>query len=138
MALSAAINTPYQSRGPIVRRRLLSANSVTWYFGDLVMITSAGLATPCAALASNRGIVGVYMGPTVASGTGGATFIEVAEGEFLLPATSGTQDMVQSEIFGQADSTVGATASNLPIAGICTEFQSATRLWTFVGPNARI
>jgi hypothetical protein len=62
-----------------------------------------------------------------------------AEGEFQLPATSGLQTMEQTEIFGQAaDSTVGATGTNLPIAGICTEFVSATQLWVEVGPRARI
>lgn len=139
MTLSAAISTPYSTRGPIVRRRILCAASQTFLYGELVMINSAGLAVPCAALASNRGIVGINMTPgTTTSGASGATYIEVADGEFLLPATTGTQAMVQTEVFGQADSSVGATAANLPIAGIVTEFVSATQLWTRVGPVARI
>lgn len=134
MALSAPIATPYQSRGPLRRRRVTLAASQTFHFGELVMINSAGLAVVCSALASNRGIVGVNTTP----GTTTVGDIEVTEGEFLLPATSGNQNMVQSEVFGQADSTVGATGTNLPIAGICTEFVSASQLWVEVGPRARI
>jgi hypothetical protein len=134
MALSAPIATPYQSRGPLRRRRVTLAASQTMHYGELVMADNAGLGRSCAALASNRGIIGVNLTP----GTTTSGDIEVAEGEFLLPATSGLQNMVQTEIFGQADSTVGATGTNLPIGGICTEFVSATQLWVEVGPRARI
>lgn len=134
MTLSAAPSTPYQSRGPLRRRRATLAPSQTFVFGELVMANSNGLAVTCQALAGNRGIIGICTTP----GTTTSGDIEVTEGEFLLPATAGNQNMVQTEIFGQADSTVGATGTNLPIAGICTEFVSATQLWVEVGPRARI
>ena len=134
MALSASIATPYQSRGPLRRRPVTLAAGQTLFYGELVMIGSDGLGYACAALAGNRGIVGINMTP----GTTTSGQIEVAAGEFLLPATSGLQNMVQTEVFGQANSTVGATGTNLPSAGICTEFVSATQIWVEVGPTSRI
>jgi hypothetical protein len=134
MALLAPISLPYRSRGPIQTRSVPLAASQTIHYGELVMADSSGLGRSCAALASNRGIIGICVTPgTTTSGS-----VEVASGEFRLPATSGNQNMVQTEIFGQADSTVGATGTNLPSAGICTEFESASWLWTLVGPAARI
>ena len=135
MALTGPNSSVYNSRGPITTRMVTVAAGQTIHYGELVMIGSDGLGYACAALASNRGIVGICTTPgsTAAGGR-----IEVASGEFRLPATSGAQNMVQTEVFGQANSTVGATAANLPIAGIVTEFESASWLWLRVGPDARI
>jgi len=133
MSLSAARTIP-DHKGSIRYIRLRMAASTTIYAGELVMITSAGLAVPCAATASNRGIMGVAM-ETVTSDGSTATYIRVGCGLFKLPGTSATQAMVGTLVYGQADSSYGATGTNLPVLGMCTEYISASLGWVAIGPE---
>ncbi len=125
MALSAARNALPPTKGPTRKRSFRMANSITIYAGELIMIASTGLANACAASALNRGIIAVAV-RTKVSGTGGADYVEGMMGTFELPGTSLTQAMVGTLVFGQADSTIGATGTNLPIAGLLEDFVSAT------------
>lgn len=133
MALTSAVTIPTY-KGHVRYQRYRMAASTTIYAGERVMINSAGLAVPCAAAASNRGIVGIAS-KTVTSDGSTATYIVVMEGVFRLPGTSLTQAMVGTLVFGQADSSIGATGTNLPTAGMLLEFESATSGWCGVGPQ---
>lgn len=132
MALTANRTIP-DAKGEVRYRRYRMAASTTIYAGELVMINSSGLAVACAAAASNRGIVGVS-NAQVTSDASTPTYITVMEGVFRIPGTSMTQAMVGTLVFGQADSSIGATGTNLPTAGMMIEFESATSGWVGIGP----
>lgn len=131
MALSAARN-PLPPSKNTRKRSFRMANSITIYAGELIMIASTGLANACASSASNRGIIAVAT-RTKVSGAGGADYVEGMMGTFQLPGTSLVQTMVGTLVFGQADSTIGATGANLPTAGILEDFVSATLGWVAIG-----
>ena len=133
MSLSAARTIP-DCKGDMRVQRFRMAASTTIYAGELVMINSSGLAVPCAAAASNRGIVGVAL-ETLTSDSSTAEYMPVGIGIFRLPGTSATQAMVGTLVYGQADSSYGATGTNLPIAGLCVEYESASLGWVAIGPQ---
>ena len=98
------------------------------------MINSAGFAVPCAAAATNRGCVGIAS-ETKTSDASTPTYIVVYAGVVRLPGTSLTQAMVMTLVYGQADSSIGATGTNLPIAGMLVEFESASVGYVAMGPE---
>lgn len=108
-ALSAhrAINC----KSPGRLQEFLAADSLTFYHGQLAMLDSAGKVRPAAALASNKGCIGVVElagganSTAVASGTGGATYIKVREGVFRFAATTISQADVGSLMWAVDDQT---------------------------------
>lgn len=133
MTLSAARSPfPPFKPGSLRYRRYRMAASTTIYEGGLVMINSSGLAVPAAAAASNKGCVGIADKTTTSDGST-ATYVRVRVGTCKLPGTSLTQAMVGGLVYGQADDTIGATGTNLPIAGVLEEYISATSGWMSIG-----
>lgn len=129
-ALSA--NKPRKSRGTVQYTAYKVEASTTIYEGSIVALDSAGYAAPAGALATNNGCVGVsteYVDNS--SGAAGAKTVKVAEGEFLLPATSIAQANVGEVMYGIDDDTIDETntSSNKPRAGILTEYVSSTSGW---------
>lgn len=130
-ALTAARFT--ESRGDTKARRYKMANSTQVYRGGLVMLNSAGLATPAAAAAANQGVVGVAAESKL-SGTGGTDWITVHEGTFLMGATSIADTSVGLACYASDDQTVDETqGANEPRAGILVEVVSSTSGWVAVG-----
>lgn len=133
VALAANAPRPARNLGP--KRSYPVLTNVRIYAGALVMITSAGYAAPAAASASNLGCVGVAVAE--ANNTGGASgaiSVEVQEGEFLFAGDTLTVASNSAIIFADDDNTVDETqAANLPRAGFCSEFVSATEAWVAVG-----
>lgn len=110
------------------------AGSTTIYAGGLVMLKSDGYAKTAAALASNKGVVGVAMETVVNSGADGAKEITVQEGEFLLGATSIAQVSIGSAVYASDDQTIDETqGSNEPKVGLLTEVVSSTSGWVLSG-----
>ena len=119
-----------QSRGPERRRRHPMNTATTITYGDMVMLDADGMARVAAALASNLGVVGIAAETVTNSGADGASYIEVIEGEFLLAGTTLEQADVGQPVYAESASTVDETAgANEPIAGILTEFVSASQGW---------
>lgn len=131
-ALSAA--AVRKRRGaPYAIKKYKMANSSQVYKGGLVMINSAGLALAAAASASNKGCVGVATESKL-SGTGGNDWIEVEEGEFLFAGDTLAQTAINALLFADDDNTVDETqAADCPVAGMCSEFVSASAAWVRVG-----
>jgi len=135
MALSA--DTPLSSRGLGNKYRYPVAASATIYQGSIVMIDSAGYARPAAASVTNAGCPGIAVaGQDNASGSAGALFVEVQEGEFLLGCTSVAQSCVGDIAYANSDNAVDETqSSNCPRAGIFRQYVSSTSAWVLMGPH---
>ena len=132
MALSAARLT--QSRNHGIKRSLKMKASTTIYAGGMVMIDSGGYARPAAALASNKGVVGVAVETKTSGGSDGDTSVIVQEGEFLMVAASIAQSAVGGKVYASADDTMDETqGSNEPLAGLLTEYVSSTSGWVKIG-----
>tara|TARA_R110000824_G_scaffold172254_1_gene350035 strand:- start:1051 stop:1467 length:417 start_codon:yes stop_codon:yes gene_type:complete len=126
-ALAAARATKSRSLGRLVAYKM--ADSTTIYAGGMVMINSAGLATPAVAAASNQGIVGVAT-KTVTNASGGTESILCQEGIFLFVATSIAQSAMGSKVYASDDQTVDETqGTNEPLAGVCAQYVSSTSGW---------
>lgn len=124
-----------KSRGDQTITRYLMKASTVITAGNLVMIDSAGLALVAAASASNKGCVGVATS-TVTSAASGSYYIDVAQGDFLVDATSIAQTAVMGLVYASAAATVDETqGSNEPIAGMLIEYVSSTSGWVRVGPQ---
>lgn len=122
-----------KSRNLGAKRKYLCADSTQFYAGGMVMINSAGKATPAAAAAGNLGGVGVAT-ETFLSTTAGDEWIEVQEGEFLFAADTLGQDDVNVVVYADDDQTIDETqATNAPRMGICTEYVSASAGWVRIG-----
>ncbi len=119
-------------------KAFLAADSQTFFHGGLVMLDSAGLLRPAAALASNRGFVGVanltpsggFPDGSKASGTGGDVKIPVLSGVFRFAGDTLAQTIVGIELFADDDQTVDETqASNAPGKLLGVEFVSSSEAW---------
>ena len=130
-ALTANRITQSKDLGAI--RRYEMAQSTTIFSGSMVMINSAGLATPATAAAGNNGVVGVAT-ESVTSVAAAGTFIKVQEGLFLFVATSIVQGNVGELMFATDDQTVDETqGANEPQAGKLAEFVTTTSGWVQIG-----
>ncbi len=123
-----------KSRGDLVLR-IYPMAAVQCFSGGMIMIDSAGFATPAAAAAGNKGCVGVCRETIDNSGGGaGDLTVLVQEGEFLYAGDTLAQTAVGGVVFADDDQTLDETqAANAPKAGICTEFVSASSAWVRLG-----
>ena len=128
MTALSAVAYP-KSRNLGLQRTYLMTASKTIYGGGLVMIVAAGTAEAAAAAANNQGVVGVAI-KTYTSAASGAYYVTVQEGEFLLAATTAAQTIVSAKVYAEDDQTVDETQdSDEPLAGLCTEYVSASAVW---------
>lgn len=112
-------------------RRNYPLAAVKAYAGSLIMLNSAGFATPAAAVASNKNCVGVAESTVDNSGgSAGDKSIVVLEGIFNFAATTIAQSNLGSFAFASDDQTVDETqGTNYPRAGIIEEYVSASEAW---------
>lgn len=96
--------------------------------GDLVMINAGGYALPAAALAANKGVVGVA--PEAVDNTSGADGdleVKVEEGIFTLVGTGfGAGDVLTQAFASSATAISGTQGANEPAAGVIRRFRTAT------------
>lgn len=131
-ALSAERYTKSRNLGAI-RQYPLAA--VAAYKGGIIMINSAGYATPAADAASNKGCVGVAL-ETVdnSGGSAGDKTINVQEGEYLFAGATLGQDDIGGVVYANDDQTIDETqAANQPVAGRLAEYVSASEGWVQIG-----
>jgi hypothetical protein len=142
-ALSAHASPAASSKsgGPDVKR-FLAADSLNFYNGGLVMLDSAGLLRPAAALAANNGVIGVAEldassvgASALASGTGGATWVNVRRGAYKMTGANLVQAGVGKNHFAVDDATIDATPAteNAPHGPRLLEYISATSGWFLLG-----
>jgi hypothetical protein len=107
--------------------------SSTVYAGGLVMIVSAGTAQAAAAVASNRGVVGVAT-KTLTSASSGDYWIPVTDRVVCLYAGDTLeQDDVGKVVYADDDQTIDeTTASNDPVAGILVQYVGASSGWVYI------
>lgn len=123
----------------------LAADSLTFYHGGLVMLDSAGLLRPAAALAGNQGCVGMaeltpaggFLDGSKASGTGGDVWIPVREGLFSYAGATLEQEDVGKLVYAADDQTIdetptGAAGAALPIVGPLIEYVGASEGYVYV------
>ena len=128
-ALSAARMTKSRSPGRLGAYQMTASTQI--HAGGLVMLTSAGLASPAAASASNQGCVGVATASILSTSAGESVVVQ--EGIFLLGGDSLAQTAVGAKVYADDDQTVDETqATNCPVAGVCVEFVSASSAWVDV------
>jgi hypothetical protein len=137
-ALAAAAQRPSRNLGKKIRVPLNAASQV--YAGSLVMIDSDGYGRPAAALASNGGCIGVATEDKLGGAADGDEYVTVQEGEFLFTGTTLAQSVLATgKVYAEDDNTVDETqGSNEPLAGIVTEFVSATQAWVHVSNANRL
>jgi hypothetical protein len=123
-------------------KSFLCADSKTFYNGALVMLDSDGKIRPAAALAANRGCVGVVEIPPgrseaagtpgyIASGTTADVVLNVREGLFKVVGATLGQDDVGALMWALDDQTVDETApaasvGQCPAAGYLVEYIGAS------------
>lgn len=129
-ALSA--NRLTESKSPGDTKLFPMAASTTIYAGSMVCLNSAGYAVPAAALAGNKGVIGVAVAKVVNSGSAGDTNILVQEGLFKFAGATLAQSNVGSLMFAADDQTVDdAGLIDLPIAGPLVEYVGASEGWVY-------
>lgn len=114
----------------------MAAGVDVFYVGALVMINASGYAMPAAADDQNRGCIGVcseYCDNS--AGSAGDKYVKIDTGVFLFAADTVTQAAVGTVIYADDDNTVDTSATDLPTAGLCVKFESATSVWVDVGPQ---
>lgn len=122
-ALTAAKPTISTREGNVVEYVLTTSTAV--FAGGMAMLADTGLVLAATALASNKGVVGVFL-ETVASASAGQR-IKVQEGDFVVVGVSLDQANVGDAAYASDDQTVSDTqASNEPLAGYIKEYISAT------------
>jgi len=116
------------------KKAYLMKASTTIYAGTMVMVdATTGLAEPAADTA-NCHVMGVAC-KQVTSGATGNYYIEVEYGEFLMNASSITQGGVGDKMYVVDDQTIDETSpANNVVAGVLTEYVSATKGWVLVSP----
>lgn len=107
-----------------------------FYVGSLVMVNAAGYAMPAASENLNHGCIGVCSEYCDNSeGSAGDKYVKLDAGVFLFTADTVTQAAVGTILGADDDNTVDTIADNLPTAGMCIKFESATSVWVDVGPQ---
>ena len=130
-ALAAARLTKSRRLGSKVEYPMAASTQI--WAGGMVMLNSAGLATPAAAAASNQGVVGVAT-ESVLSAASGTYYCVVQEGDFQFAGTTLAQTDVGNLAYAEDDQTIDETqGANEPVAGVLVEVESATVGWVRVG-----
>ena len=133
-----ARNTPRQFRGSegVIKSYPVNGGSRI-YAGAIVMIDSDGYARPAAALAANKGCVGIAMEEANnTSGSDGTISVRVQSGLVLLTATSIAQANILAKVYASTDNDVDETqGTNEPLVGVLEEFVSSTSGWVRIGPG---
>jgi len=127
-------NLATESRGELKLRDIPVAASTTIYAGSMVMVDSAGYATPAAAEVTNNNVAGVAKEKyDNSSGSAGDVWATVQMGSFRLAGTSLVQGNVGEVVYAEDDQTVDdAQSANEPIAGVLEEFISTSEGWVFI------
>ena len=101
------------------------------YAGGMAMIDSDGYIYPAKAQVTNKGCVGVFTATVDNSGGSAGTLnATFQEGEFLFAGTTLAQTVVGAKVYAEDDQTIDETqGSNEPLAGVATEFVSASSVW---------